>query len=43
MSNINAKLYVGLLKLNVTTAEITWLLFVNLIQKFQNAVQMCVP
>jgi hypothetical protein len=40
ISNIKAKLYV--LKLRTSTDK-TWLLFVNVIQKFRKAVQMCVP
>jgi hypothetical protein len=41
ISNIKAQLYV--LKLRATRAEKTWFLFVSVIQKFQKAVQMCVP
>jgi hypothetical protein len=41
ISNIKAKLFV--LKLRATSAEKNWLLFVNVIQKFRKAVQMCVP
>jgi hypothetical protein len=39
ISNIKAKLYV--LKLRATSTEKTLLLIVNVIQKFQKAVQMC--
>jgi hypothetical protein len=41
ISNIKAELYV--LKLRATSAEKTWFLFVNVIQKFRKTVQMCVP
>jgi hypothetical protein len=41
ISYIKAKLYV--LKLRATSAEKTWLLFVNVVQKFLKTVQMCVP
>jgi hypothetical protein len=41
ISDIKAKLYI--LRLRTTRAEKPWLLFVNVIQKFQKVVQMCFP